>query len=170
MKLLVRNLVRSVTESELIEMFEAYGKVQSCALVIDPKTSRSKGFGFIEMPNPGEAKAAAKSLNGRDVLGLPLRVKKVDEPAEKEDEKPEKKDKYRDKAQEAKKTKPMPRRAAPSSPSPSQDKTPAPKEPVVAVAPAPAPAVADDSDDDKAEAKPQASVWANAKPKKSDDE
>lgn len=162
MKLLVRNLVRSVTESELTEMFEAYGKVQSCALVIDPKTSRSKGFGFVEMPNPGEAKAAVKSLNGRDVMGLALRVKKADEPAEKVEEKPEKKDKYRDKAQEAKKTKPMPRRA------PAQAaKTPPPvKE---AAAPVEAEST-NDSAEDKAEAKPQTSVWANAKPKKSDDE
>jgi len=82
MKLLVRNLARSTTEAELRDMFEAYGAVQSCSLVMDQKTGTSKGFGFIEMPRQGEAKAAMKSLNGRDVAGKKIRVKKA-EPTEK---------------------------------------------------------------------------------------
>ena len=80
MKLLVRNLDRSTTESELRNMFEGYGAVQSCTLVMDQQTGTSKGFGFVEMPKPGEAKAAMKSLNGRDVAGKKIRVKKA-EPA-----------------------------------------------------------------------------------------
>jgi RNA recognition motif-containing protein len=58
-------------------MFENYGKVQSCTLIIDKETGDSKGFGFIEMPNPGEAKTAIKSLNGNDVDGNKIRVKKA---------------------------------------------------------------------------------------------
>jgi RNA recognition motif-containing protein len=82
MKLLVRNLARSTTEAELREMFESYGRVQSCTLVMDKKTSTSKGFGFIEMPRPGDAKAAMKNLNGKDVAGNKIRVKKAeDKPA-----------------------------------------------------------------------------------------
>ena len=78
MKLLVRNLARSTTEAELRSMFEAHGMVQACNLVMDKASGGSKGFGFIEMPNPGEAKAAMKSLNGKDVAGSKLRVKKAE--------------------------------------------------------------------------------------------
>ena len=76
MKLLIRNLARITTEDELHAMFKAYGAVQSCTLVIDKKTGDSKGFGFIEMPKQGEAKVAMKSLNGTDVAGSIIRVKK----------------------------------------------------------------------------------------------
>lgn len=79
MKLLIRNLARKTTEHELREMFEAYGRVQSCTLVMDDKTGVSKGFGFVEMPKPGEAKAAMKSLNGQVVAGSAIRVKKAEE-------------------------------------------------------------------------------------------
>lgn len=78
MKLLVRNLARATTEAELRAMFEAHGVVQSCTLVMDKKTGSSKGFGFIEMPRPGDAKAAMKNLNGKDVAGSKIRVKKAE--------------------------------------------------------------------------------------------
>jgi len=78
MKLLIRNIARTTTEEELRAMFEAYGMVQSCNLVIDKVTGGSKGFGFVEMPKPGEAKAAMKNLNGKDVAGSKIRVKKAE--------------------------------------------------------------------------------------------
>ena len=81
MKLLVRNLARSTTEEELREMFESYGRVQSCTLVMDAKTGTSKGFGFIEMPKPGEAKAAIKNLNGKIMGENKIRVKKAEDKA-----------------------------------------------------------------------------------------
>ena len=77
MKLMIRNLARSTTEEELQVMFEAYGSVQSCSLIMDTNSGKSKGFGFIEMPNPGDAKAAMKTLNGKDVAGNKIRVKKT---------------------------------------------------------------------------------------------
>ena len=77
MKLLIRNLARTTTEAELRAMFEAHGIVQSCTLVIDKATGNSKGFGFVEMPKQGEAKAAMKTLNGKDVAGSKIRVKKA---------------------------------------------------------------------------------------------
>lgn len=77
MKLLFRNLARTTTESALRTLFEAHGKVQSCTLVIDKKTGGSKGFGFVEMPNVDESKAAMKLLNGKDVAGSKIRVKKA---------------------------------------------------------------------------------------------
>jgi len=76
MKLLIRNLAVSTTEKALREMFEPYGSIQSCNLVLDKATGQSKGFGFIEMPKPGDAKAAMKHLNGVDVDGNKIRVKK----------------------------------------------------------------------------------------------
>ena len=78
MKLLVRNLARNTTEAELRSLFEAHGTVQSCNLVMDKATGNSKGFGFVEMPKPGDAKAAMKSLNGKDIGGNRIRVKKAE--------------------------------------------------------------------------------------------
>ena len=77
MKLLIRNLDTSTTEEELREIFESYGKVQSCNLVLDKETGKSKGFGFVEMPKMGDAKAAMKSLNNKHVAGKKIRVKKA---------------------------------------------------------------------------------------------
>jgi len=77
MKLLVRNLARETTEVEIRTMFEAYGAVQSCNLVTDKESGHSKGFAFVEMPKSGEAKAATKNLNGTEVTGARIRVKKA---------------------------------------------------------------------------------------------
>lgn len=79
MKILVRNLPRAVTETELKAMFDEHGTVQSCTLVMDKKTGGSKGFGFVEMPKVGEAKAAIKSLNGKLVDEQKIRVKKAED-------------------------------------------------------------------------------------------
>ncbi|MBL4573914.1 MAG: RNA-binding protein [Gammaproteobacteria bacterium] len=78
MKLLIRNMARSTSEAELKTLFESFGTVQSCSLVLDPKSGGSKGFAFLEMPKTGEAKAAVKNLNGKDVDGKRIRVKKAD--------------------------------------------------------------------------------------------
>ncbi|TAN68345.1 MAG: RNA-binding protein [Methylobacter sp.] len=78
MKLLIRNLARSTTEEELRAMFEAHGAVQSCTLVMDKETGSSKGFGFVEMPKQSDAKMAVNSLNGKDVAGSKIRVKKAE--------------------------------------------------------------------------------------------
>jgi RNA recognition motif-containing protein len=79
MKLLIRNLDRSTTESEIKSLFEAYGTVQFCTIVKDRETGSSKGFGFVEMPKAGEAKAAMKNLNGREIGGSKVRVKKAEQ-------------------------------------------------------------------------------------------
>jgi len=78
MKILVRNLSRETSEAELLALFREYGDVQYCKLVLDKATGKSKGFGFVEMPRPGEAKAAIKGLNYQDVDGNKLRVKKAE--------------------------------------------------------------------------------------------
>ncbi len=75
MKILVRNLARATTEENLGALFESFGNVQFCNLVLDKDSGASKGFGFVEMPKPGEAKAAIKGLNNRMVDGMKIRVK-----------------------------------------------------------------------------------------------
>jgi RNA recognition motif-containing protein len=79
MKLLIRNLDRSTTEEQLKRMFEEFGSVQFCSLVIDRDTGASKGFGFIEMPKAGEAKSAIKNLNNKTIGGIKIRVKKAED-------------------------------------------------------------------------------------------
>ena len=78
MKLLVRNLARNTTAAELLAMFQEHGTVQSCNLVMDEKSKESKGFAFIEMPKAGNAKAAIQHLNGKEVAGNKIRVKKAE--------------------------------------------------------------------------------------------
>lgn len=78
MKLLIRNLDRATTQAELKKLFEPVGAVQSCSIVTDKETGKSKGFGFVEMPKVGEAKAAMQALNGRQVGENKIRVKKAE--------------------------------------------------------------------------------------------
>lgn len=81
MKLLVRNLSRNTTEAQLRELFAPFGAIQSCTLVKDSSTGASKGFGFVDLPKPGEAKAAMKSLNNKEVDGSRIRVKRAEDRA-----------------------------------------------------------------------------------------
>ncbi len=73
-KLYVGNLPYSTTEDDLREMFAAHGTVESAAVISDRDTGRSKGFGFVEMSTPEEAKAAMDALNGKDFGGRGLVV------------------------------------------------------------------------------------------------
>ena len=75
MKILVRNLARATTEENLSALFEPFGAVQSCNLVMDKASGASKGFGFVEMPKAGAAKAAIKALNNTLLDGAKIRVK-----------------------------------------------------------------------------------------------
>jgi RNA recognition motif-containing protein len=81
MKILARNLSRETTEAELRAMFEAFGLVEACTVVIDKETGKSKGFAFIEMPKHMDAKTAIKRLNNTSVKGSTIRVKSA-EPAQ----------------------------------------------------------------------------------------
>lgn len=78
MKILIRNLPRTLSENSLNELFKEYGEVQSCSLVLDKTTGESKGFGFVEIAKVGDAKAAIQALNGKPVNGNKIRVKKAD--------------------------------------------------------------------------------------------
>jgi len=78
MKLLIRNLAKNTSENDIREMFEAYGTVQSCDLVLDRETGRSKGVGLVEMPKQGDAKATMKHINGVKLNSKKIRVKKAE--------------------------------------------------------------------------------------------
>jgi len=78
MKILVRDLPRETSAAELLSLFREYGEVQYCKLVMDKATGNSKGFGFVEMPRAGEARAAIKGLNYRELDGKRIRVKKAE--------------------------------------------------------------------------------------------
>ncbi|MEM6638479.1 MAG: RNA-binding protein [Pseudomonadota bacterium] len=74
MNIYVGNLAFTLTEDELRAAFAAHGEVSSAKIISDRDTGRSKGFGFVEMPNDGEANAAIESLNGEPLNGRPVRV------------------------------------------------------------------------------------------------
>jgi len=77
MRILIRNMSRETTEKDVRDLFEPFGPVQSCVIVDDAETGRSKGFGFVEMPKAGDAKAAIQHLNGQVLAGATLRVKRA---------------------------------------------------------------------------------------------
>ena len=68
-KLYVGNLSFSVTEESLREKFSQCGTVDSAKLITDRDTGRSKGFGFVEMESPAEAKSAISALNNSELKG-----------------------------------------------------------------------------------------------------
>jgi len=72
-KIYVGNLPFSATESEVRELFERHGEVNSVSLINDRETGRPRGFGFVEMDEAG-AEAAISQLDGRDFGGRSLRV------------------------------------------------------------------------------------------------
>jgi RNA recognition motif-containing protein len=73
-KLYVGNLNYATSDADLLKMFEPYGAVNSVQIITDRETGRSKGFGFVEMPNADEADAAIAALNGQTIGGRPLTV------------------------------------------------------------------------------------------------
>ena len=73
-KLYVGNLAYSVSDSDLLRLFEPHGTVQSAQVIMDRDTGRSKGFGFVEMGSDQEAQAAIAALNGQEVDGRSLTV------------------------------------------------------------------------------------------------
>ncbi len=74
MRIFVGNLSFDTTEGELRKEFEAYGKVESVAIIKDERTGRSRGFGFVEMPENAEAEAAILALSGQILRDRKLTV------------------------------------------------------------------------------------------------
>ena len=74
MNIYVGNLSYEVTEEDLKEAFGVFGEVDTVKVIKDNYTGRSKGFGFVEMPDKSEAQSAIEGLNGKDLKGRSLNV------------------------------------------------------------------------------------------------
>ena len=74
MKLYVGNLSFDITEDALRKEFEAHGEVASVAIITDKFSGRPRGFGFVEMNDDEQAKAAIGALNEKDLMGRSLKV------------------------------------------------------------------------------------------------
>ncbi|MGC2330145.1 MAG: RNA-binding protein, partial [Candidatus Acidiferrales bacterium] len=72
--LFVGNMSFQTTESELSELFRAFGQVSRVHIAMDRETGRARGFAFVEMPNDDEAAKAIAGLDGKDVGGRNLKV------------------------------------------------------------------------------------------------
>ena len=69
----VGNLAWGVDDVALQEAFEAHGEVERAKVIHDRETGRSRGFGFVEMPNQEEAQAALEAMEGKDLMGREIR-------------------------------------------------------------------------------------------------
>lgn len=74
MNIYVGNLSYQMTDDELRSAFEVYGEVSSARVLIDKETGRSKGFGFVEMPDDSDAEAAIKALDNSSIGGRNVKV------------------------------------------------------------------------------------------------
>ena len=74
MNIYIGNLSYEVTEEDLQQAFEAFGQVESVDIIKDKFSGRSKGFGFVEMPDKANAQSAINELNGKELKGRSLNV------------------------------------------------------------------------------------------------
>jgi len=74
MKLYVGNLSFNTGENDLQELFTQFGTVDSCRIITDRDTGRSRGFGFVEFSSDAEARAAIEQMNGKQIDGRALTV------------------------------------------------------------------------------------------------
>ena len=74
MNIYVGNLAYGVTDEDLRAAFAAYGEVSRANVIMDRDTGRSKGFGFVEMPDNAQAEAAINGLNDKQLSGRAIRV------------------------------------------------------------------------------------------------
>ena len=79
MNIYVGNLPFSTTDTELRELFGQHGEISSASVILDRETGRSRGFGFVEMPNDSEAETAIEALNGQDFNGRTLKINQARE-------------------------------------------------------------------------------------------
>src|ERR1700754_3104986 len=79
MNIFVGSLPFQLEEADLKELFEAYGEVSTVKLIIDRESGRSKGFGFVEMPDDEAAQSAITGFNGSEVKGRSIAVSQAEE-------------------------------------------------------------------------------------------
>ncbi|MDD5109397.1 MAG: RNA-binding protein [Candidatus Omnitrophica bacterium] len=74
MNIFVGNLSFEAKKEDVYQVFAAFGAVSSVEIVMEKKGKKSRGFGFLEMPNEQEALSAIAALNGKEILGRPINV------------------------------------------------------------------------------------------------
>jgi RNA recognition motif-containing protein len=74
MNIFVGNLSFKTSEDEIQKEFETFGEVDSVKIILDHETLKSRGFGFVTMPNQDQALAAIAGLNGREINGFTIKV------------------------------------------------------------------------------------------------
>jgi RNA recognition motif-containing protein len=74
MRIFVGNLAFTTTEEDLGQLFHPYGTIARVQIITDRDTGRSRGFGFVEMPNATEAQEAIEALNGTSLGGRTLSI------------------------------------------------------------------------------------------------
>ncbi len=74
MNIFVGNLAFTVTEQDLRQLFEPYGAVDTITIITDRDTGRSRGFGFVDMPDSRAAQSAIQGLHGKTLAGRTLNV------------------------------------------------------------------------------------------------
>lgn len=74
MKIYVGNLSFDASDQDLRDAFAAHGQVETATVVKDSFSGRSRGFGFVEMPNEAEARTAISALNGKELKGRTVKV------------------------------------------------------------------------------------------------
>jgi RNA recognition motif-containing protein len=78
MKLFVAGLSYDLDDVDLKEMFELYGDVSSAKVILDKETGKSRGFGFVDMPDSNDAKQAIETLDGAGLRGKKMSVKEAE--------------------------------------------------------------------------------------------
>ena len=76
MKIFVAKLAFKTTAEDLRALYEQFGTVESCKVIMDHETGRSKCYGFVEMPNDDEAYKAIVETDETEFMGSELQVKK----------------------------------------------------------------------------------------------
>ncbi len=90
MNIYIGNLAYTVTEDDLRDAFSEFGEVESASVINDKFSGRSKGFGFVDMPNDSEAREAIESMNNKDLNGRTIKVNE----AKPREERPARRERY----------------------------------------------------------------------------
>lgn len=78
MNIFISNLSYAITDADLLDLFGEYGQVQSAKVIMDRETRKSRGFGFVEMPDAEAGKKAIEELNQAEYDGRTINVKEAE--------------------------------------------------------------------------------------------
>lgn len=84
MTIYIGNIPYTMKDQNLVDLFQEFGSVESAKVIVDKKTKRSKGYGFIVMKNSTDEETAILEMNGKDVGGRKVKVSKANPKKEEE--------------------------------------------------------------------------------------